>query len=113
MTRRKFKASVVLEALKERHSLAELAQKYQAQPIQISGWKRDFLSGAETVFEKGKSDKRSDAEKEFRTNWLHRQPINSFQQKNSKSTSERINARESTRRFDSRTNLNRPRPNTS
>ncbi|MDO6516530.1 transposase [Zobellia uliginosa] len=67
MTRRKFtskfKTKVVLEALKERHSLAELAQKYQIHPTQISGWKRDFLSGAETVFEKGKTGKRSEAEK--------------------------------------------------
>lgn len=67
MTRRKFtakfKTKVVLEALKERHSLAELAQKYQIHPTQISGWKRDFLSGAESVFEKGKTDKRSESEK--------------------------------------------------
>jgi transposase len=54
---------VVLEALKERHSLAELAQKYQIHPTQISAWKRDFLDGAEQVFESGKKDKRSEAEK--------------------------------------------------
>ncbi|MBU3026388.1 helix-turn-helix domain-containing protein [Zobellia galactanivorans] len=52
-----------MEALKERHSLAEMAQKYQIHPTQINGWKRDFLSGSETVFEKGKTDKLSDAEK--------------------------------------------------
>ena len=67
MTRRKFtskfKTKVVLEALKERHSLAELAQKYQLHPTQISTWKRDFLNSAEQVFESGKKDKRSDAEK--------------------------------------------------
>lgn len=67
MTRRKFtakfKTKVVLEALKERHSLADLAQKYQIHPTRISGWKRDFLSGAESVFEKGKTDKRSESEK--------------------------------------------------
>lgn len=67
MTRRKFtvkfKTKVVLEALKERQSLAELAQKYSIHPTQISSWKRDFLSGAESVFEKGKSDKRSESEK--------------------------------------------------
>ena len=67
MTRRKFtskfKTKVVLEALKERHSLAELAQKYHVHPTQISGWKRDFLSSAESVFEKGKTDKRSESEK--------------------------------------------------
>ena len=59
----KFKTKVVLEALKERHSLADLAQKYEIHPTQISSWKRDFLDGAEAVFEKGKTDKRSDAEK--------------------------------------------------
>lgn len=67
MTRRKFtskfKTKVVLEALKERHSLAELAQKYKIHPTQISSWKRDFLSGAEQVFEKGTTDKRSESEK--------------------------------------------------
>jgi len=60
----KFKTKVVLEALKERHSLAELAQKYQIHPTQISSWKRDFLDGAEQVFESGKKDKRSEADKE-------------------------------------------------
>jgi len=60
----KFKTKVVLEALKERHSLAELAQKYQIHPTQISAWKRDFLDGAEQVFESGKKDKRSEADKE-------------------------------------------------
>ncbi len=59
----KFKTKVVLEALKERHSLAELSQKYQIHPTQISSWKRDFLEGAEQVFESGKQDKRSEAEK--------------------------------------------------
>ncbi|SHL56745.1 transposase, partial [Flagellimonas taeanensis] len=68
MTRRKFtpkfKTKVVLEALKERHSLAELAQKYEIHPTQISAWKRDFLDGAEQVFESGKKDARSETERE-------------------------------------------------
>jgi len=41
----KFKTKVVLEALKERQSLAELAQKYQLHPNQISTWKKEFLAG--------------------------------------------------------------------
>ena len=62
MTRKKytskFKNKVVLEALKERLSVAELAQKYELAPQQISQWKRDFLSKAESVFDKkGKSKK--------------------------------------------------------
>ncbi|MBC7000726.1 transposase [Cytophaga sp. FL35] len=68
MTRRKFtpkfKTKVVLEALKEQHSLAELAQKYEIHPTQISAWKRDFLDGAEQVFESGKKDACSEAERE-------------------------------------------------
>ena len=50
--------------MKERHSLAELAQKYEIHPTQISAWKRDFLDGAEQVFESGKKDARSETERE-------------------------------------------------
>lgn len=60
----KFKTKVVLEALKERLSLAELAQKYELHPQQISTWKREFLAEAESVFDKGKSSKKSEAEQE-------------------------------------------------
>ena len=68
MTRRKFtskfKTKVVLEALKERVALSELAQKYELSPTQISKWKREFLDNASEIFESPQSDKRSDAEKE-------------------------------------------------
>lgn len=68
MTRRKFtsafKTKVVLEALKERTSLANLAQKYELQPAQISAWKREFLDSASEVFEKGKKIKKSEVEQE-------------------------------------------------
>lgn len=68
MTRRKFtsafKTKLVLEALKERKSLAELAQQYELQPTQISAWKREFLEGASVVFDKGKKDPKSEAEQE-------------------------------------------------
>jgi len=66
MTRRKFtskfKLKVVLEALKERQTMAELAQKYELTPQQISIWKREFLDGAETVFDCSKRDQKSEAE---------------------------------------------------
>lgn len=68
MTRRKFtskfKTKVVLECLKERHSLSELAQKYEIHPNQISTWKREFLDGAEQVFTKGKKSAKSETEQE-------------------------------------------------
>lgn len=68
MTRKKytskFKTKVVLEALKERSSVAELAQKYELAPQQIHLWKREFMAKAEDVFEsKGKS-KKSQADQE-------------------------------------------------
>ena len=56
MTRRKFtskfKTQVVLESLKERMSMAELAQKFKLNPVQISAWKKEFLENAESVFSK-------------------------------------------------------------
>lgn len=60
----KFKTKVVLAALKERDSLAELSRRYELQPSQISLWKREFLQGAEKVFEEGKLDKRSESDKQ-------------------------------------------------
>jgi len=66
MTRRKFtskfKTRVVLEALKERSSVAELAQKHELHPQQISQWKREFLLGAEIVFSNGMKSKKMEAE---------------------------------------------------
>ena len=53
-----------MEALKERSTLSDLAQKYQLQPAQISAWKREFLDGASEVFDKGKKNKKSEAELE-------------------------------------------------
>ncbi|CAL1517419.1 transposase [Chitinophaga sp. MM2321] len=44
-----FKAKVVLEALKERSTIEELAKKYELHPTQINTWKREAaakLAGA-------------------------------------------------------------------
>ena len=41
-----FKLKVVLETLKERQSLSEIAQKYQLHPNQVPKWKTDFLAQA-------------------------------------------------------------------
>lgn len=68
MTRKKytakFKAKVVLEALKERSSVPELAMKYELAPQQINQWKRDFLTNAETVFEGKPKSKREQVDEE-------------------------------------------------
>jgi len=68
-TRRKFtaafKTQVVLEALKERQTLSELAQKYELHPNQISAWKQEFLSLADHVFDADTKQSRDvDKEKE-------------------------------------------------
>ena len=68
MTRRKFtskfKTRVVIAALTERFTLADLAQKYKLHPNQISKWKKDFLADAESVFDNGTKNKKTEAEQE-------------------------------------------------
>ena len=46
-----FKTEVVLEALKERKTMSELAQQFDLHPNRIATWKKEFLSGAAAVFE--------------------------------------------------------------
>ena len=57
-----FKTKVVLEALQERETIQEIGKKYEIHPNQISTWKTQFLSNANSVFEKGIT--KSDDEKE-------------------------------------------------
>jgi transposase-like protein len=66
ITRRKFtsefKTKVVLEAIKERSTLAELSKKYELSGVLISRWKNEFLDRASLVFSKelDTSDKESE-----------------------------------------------------
>lgn len=46
-----FKSKVVLEAITEKQSLAELADKFDIDSNQIAEWKRKFLSKAHLIFD--------------------------------------------------------------
>lgn len=50
-----FKAKVAIEALRERQSMAELAQKYAVHPTQITTWKQEFIEKSAMVFERKSS----------------------------------------------------------
>lgn len=45
-----FKTKVVLEVLKERQTLAELAKKHEIHPTQLTTWKREFMEKSTSVF---------------------------------------------------------------
>lgn len=65
-TRRKFdagfKAKVVLEALKERETLQQLALKFELHPNQISQWKQEFIENSPVVFENKQSKVQPEAD---------------------------------------------------
>jgi transposase-like protein len=77
-----FKVQVVLEALQERQTLSELAQKHMVHPAQINSWKKEFLEKADSVFEAPDRSReksleedrdalfRQLGEKEYQLNWL-------------------------------------------
>lgn len=57
-----FKAKVVLEALKEQKTIADLAVQYEVHPTQIQTWKKHFLDNSSAVFaEKNTSSKDTEA----------------------------------------------------
>jgi len=65
-----FKAKVILEALKERSSIEELAKKYELHPTQINTWKKEAVANMAAVF--GTKDEAS-ADHEKQTEKLYAQ----------------------------------------
>ena len=51
------KARIVLEVLKEKKTLGEIASREGINPNQISNWKREFLDNASRVFAQNKLEK--------------------------------------------------------
>ncbi len=49
-----FKSKVALEAIKGRHTVRELAVRYEIHPTLINNWKSQLLEDASGVFERGR-----------------------------------------------------------
>jgi len=59
-----FKAKVVLEALKDRITIEELARKHELHPTQINTWKREAIANMASVFSGDKSEGHVDIERQ-------------------------------------------------
>jgi len=52
-----FKSKAAIEALRERSTLSELAEKYELHPNQISIWKQEFIEKSAMIFKTKNSPK--------------------------------------------------------
>jgi transposase len=61
-----FKTKVVLETLKERDTIQQLAVKYEIHPNQITTWKKQFLENADASFgQQGQDDELQQARQQL------------------------------------------------
>ncbi|HQV06889.1 MAG TPA: transposase [Chitinophagaceae bacterium] len=60
-----FKTKVVLEALKERSTIEELARKYELHPTQITLWRKEAISKLSLVFGKTADSSKEDKEEQM------------------------------------------------
>ena len=68
-----FKTRVVLEAIREGKTLAELASEYDVHPNQIRNWKNEFLENASSVFGKNNDEKEDLKRTQEERDGLHQQ----------------------------------------
>ena len=52
----KEKSKIALEAIRERYTASEIAQKYDVHPSQVNKWKREALSNLEDSFSKQRNE---------------------------------------------------------
>lgn len=57
-----FKAKVALEAVKNQQTLAELAKKFDVNPVMISKWKAEFLENMAAAFERKEAVEKEDVD---------------------------------------------------
>jgi transposase len=57
-----FKAKVALEAVRNQQTLAELAVKFDVNPVMISKWKAEFLENMGAAFEKKEAAEKEDVD---------------------------------------------------
>ena len=59
-----FKVEVVLEVLREEKELGEIAAHYNLNPNMVRNWKAEFLSKANSIFERNRKADREEKRKE-------------------------------------------------
>lgn len=59
-----FKAKVAIEALKGHKTISELSSEFGIHSSQVNLWKRELLTGANTLFRKGQQKQAEDHEAE-------------------------------------------------
>ena len=59
-----FKVEVVLEVLREEKELGEIAAHYNLNPNMVRNWKAEFLSKANSIFERNRKAEREEKRKE-------------------------------------------------
>jgi putative transposase len=67
------KAKIVVEALRETKTIAELASEHQIHPNLIAKWKRDALDGLPSFFERSRQQNQKEQEQQEKIDELYQE----------------------------------------